>query len=391
MRILMLLYNQTGKGTYWRADHLGRALVERGHRVTLVSTAPRARLKLQVWHAGDFTRVETPDLLPGALRSGWDPYNTLRRLAWLRNQTFDVAHAFETRPVVIYPALAAQQRGARLFFDWCDWFGRGGSVEERPNPLVRAVLRPVETYFEEHFRGRAAGTTVINTFLRQRAIALGVPPADVLLLRNGSTLDHPPQDMAAARRKTGLPPDIPLIGYIGGAYENDARLMAAAFNRLLAVEPRARLALAGYFNRPIEAWLDRPEAVIRTGRLDYPALFDVLSACQVCWLPLTDSGANRGRWPLKLNDYMSAGRPVVATQVGDLQAVIARHELGVSVPPEPEAIAAATQALLNDPPRAAALGRAARRAAETHIRWAQLAVELEDFYRRSLAAPPDQG
>lgn len=390
MRILMLLYNQTGKGTYWRAYHFGKTLAERGHRVALVCTAPQARRRIDVTGAAGFTHVEMPDLLPGALRSGWDPWNTARRLAWLRGREFDLVHAFETRPVVIYPALAAQRRGARLVLDWCDWFGRGGSVEERPNPLVRAVLRPVETYFEEHFRARADGTTVINTFLRERAIALGARPENVLLVRNGSVVDYSPVDRETARRRTGLPPDAPLIGFVGGTYERDARLMAAAFNRVLAAHPEARLVLAGYFNRPIEDWIERPGAVIRSGHVDHPVLFDYLAACQVCWLPLSDSGANRGRWPLKLNDYMTAGRPVVASRVGDLESVITQHQLGAACEPEPGAIAAETLALLADPQRAEALGRSARRAAETAFHWQSLTAELEDFYRRVLGGPANQ-
>jgi glycosyltransferase involved in cell wall biosynthesis len=57
--------------------------------------------------------------------------------------------------------------------------------------------------------------------------------------------------------------------------------------------------------------------IFRTGPLAYDQINPYLSACDVCWLPLCDSGANRGRFPFKLGDYMAVGKPVVATAVGD--------------------------------------------------------------------------
>lgn len=381
MNILMLVFNQTGQGTYWRAHALAGALALRGHTLTLLSTSPRARLRLHARTEGRLRLVETPDLLPGPLRSGWDPFDTLRRMLWALPLRFDLVHAFETRPANLYPALLAARRGAKLVFDWADWFGTGGSLEERPSRLARAALRPFETYHENHFRTRAAGTTVINTFLGQRAISLGVSPESILLLRNGSRLT-PPLSQAEARAQTGLPQGQPLIGFVGGTYPKDAELMAHAFDRVLRGIPHARLLLVGYFNRDLEALVERPEAILRTGPLPTEALHPHLSACDLCWLPLTDTGANRGRWPLKLNDYMAVGRATVATDVGDLKSVITAHQLGAVTPPDPQALAAKTILLLNDPERRAALGANARRAAETVFDWAVLSRELEAFYLR---------
>ena len=208
MRVLLIVFNQVGKGTYWRAFHLGRFLAQRGHEVTLLATSPQARFRLNKRDVEAISLVETPDLLSGSLRSGWDLWNAVRRIAWLRKQSFDLIHAFETRPVVLLPALVARRRDARLIFDWCDWFGRGGSVEERANPWVRTVLRPVESFFEERFRTQADGTTVINSFLRQKAIDHGVPEARILVLPNGAELEGiRPGDRNAARQRLGMSPD----------------------------------------------------------------------------------------------------------------------------------------------------------------------------------------
>lgn len=384
MRVLMILLNQVGRGTYQRAFNFGRTLVQRGYDVWLMAISPRARLRLRERDVEGVRLVETPDLLPGSLRSGWDAWDTLRRVLWLRGRQFDIVHAYESRPVVLLPALAAQRRGAKLVMDWCDWFGRGGSVEERPNPLIRAVLRPVETFFEERFRTLADGTLTINAFLCERAIRLGVRPESTAVIRNGSVTHIRPLDRWAARQAVGLSIDAPIIGYVGMIYLRDAELMAAAFNRVRRVVPDVKLMLVGYFNRRIEPLLDDATAVIRTEQVTTDQVYQYLAACDVCWLPLRDSGTNRGRWPGKLNDYLTVGRPVVATAVGDVAEVIPQYQVGVVAPDNADDLAARVVELLADDARREEMGRAARRAAETELSWEQATDRLESFYRHVL-------
>jgi glycosyltransferase involved in cell wall biosynthesis len=286
--------------------------------------------------------------------------------------------------VVLYPALAAQRRGAKLIMDLCDWFGRGGSVEERPNGLVRAMLRPLETFFEEHYRTRADGTLAINAFLRKRAIDLGVKPECTEVIRNGAVTHIAPTDRLAARREFGLPLEAPTIGYVGNIYTRDAELMAAAFDRVRRAMPDARLLLVGYFNRRIETWLEDAASVIRTGAVTFEQVYAYLSACDVCWLPLRDSGANRGRWPGKLNDYMTVGRAVVATAVGDLAEVIPQYRIGVVTRDDADEFARQTVELLHDARRREQMGKQARHAAEGDWSWARKTDTLENFYRRVL-------
>ncbi|MGH2521892.1 MAG: hypothetical protein ACRDH2_05250, partial [Anaerolineales bacterium] len=104
MRALLIVFNQTGKGTYWRALHFGRRLAQRGHCVTLMAMSQNARLWISQQEADGVRVIETPDLLPGSLRSGWDAWDALCRVLWLRGRAFDLVHAFEARPVVLLPA-----------------------------------------------------------------------------------------------------------------------------------------------------------------------------------------------------------------------------------------------------------------------------------------------
>jgi glycosyltransferase involved in cell wall biosynthesis len=383
VKILMLVFNQANQGTYWRAYHLGRYLARKGHSLTLMATARQGRSGMRVSRQQGITLVQSPDLFSGALRSGWDPWNTLNRINWLRSQSFDLIHAFESRPTVIFPALSLKKRlKIPLVLDWADWFGRGGSVEERPNPLVRAALRPVETYFEEHYRTRAEGTTVICSLLREKALQLGVSAGSVLLLPNGADTDRFSQmEISTARKAMNIDPEARVIGYVGTIFKRDAALMAVAFDRVSEKFENLRLIIAGYCPFDLRPLVQRPESVIQTGYLDDRDLNATLAASDLFWLPLSDSNANRGRFPLKFTDYLASGRPIVATQVGDVAGIMAEERVGLTSTPEAEAFAQQTMRLLDDPGLRKELGLGARHLAETRFNWDTITERLLAFYR----------
>lgn len=390
-RILMLLFAPARKGAYWRALHLARRLSQHGHQITLLALSPHNRLRFHVHQDQDVTIVETPDLLWGALRTGWDMIHCLRRILWSRDHEFDLVHAFDARPTVLLPALYLQsRRKIPLVMDWGDWFGRGGSVEERSNPLLRALLRPVETYLEQGFRTRADATTVICSTLRDKAIALGVRPETITLLRDGCDLQGlRPLDHNACRRELGLPTDAPIVGYVGAIFARDAQLMARAFDQIHAARPSARLLLIGYVNWPIQDMVQERQAVIRTGFVNYAQLNRYLAACDVCWLPYCDSGANRGRWPMKLNDHMCVARPTVATAVGDVTTVIQKYEIGLLAQDTPQDLARQVLKLLSNPELCAYLGHNARQTAQEAFDWQLGAKKLEAIYDQVLSNRPD--
>ena len=86
----------------------------------------------------------------------------------------------------------------------------------------------------------------------------------------------------------------------------------------------------------------------------------VLAAADIFVLPSLSEGL-----PLALLEAMFAGRPIVASEVGEVAVALAHGEAGVLVEPgNPAALAAALDRLLSDPAHARALGdRAAWRAA----------------------------
>lgn len=387
MRIVMLSHNVAeSRGTYFRVVNLGSGMAALGHQVTVLATSAGNRVRIHRRTAEGISIIEFPALLPGAVRSGWDPLDVCWRWAAAasgRLGPVDIVHAFDCRPTVILPAIRlAKSSGAKLIIDWADWWGRGGTIEERPaGRRVRSLVRPLETWFEESFRTRADYSTVVSEALRDRAISLGVPSDRITLLPSGgNSCGIRPQPLEAAREAVGLDREGEIVGHLGSMLDTDAHLLASAYAELRRRRPGLRMLLIG----DIAGNIPHIEGMIRTGPVPFAELPQYLASCEVFLLPLADTIANRGRWPGKINLYMAAGRPTVATPVGDLRRLFTEMGGGVLADLNAGAFISAVESLLDDPPRRQLIGDVARRLAVERFDWRVLARQLREIYVQTL-------
>ena len=141
LSILMICHHRRHKA-FARPHAMAAHLVDRGHQVTLMVISEN-RLVGFVENKWDGVRIiETPDLLWGNLRSGWDLWGLLNREVYLSRDkgSYDLVHCFETRPATIYPALQyCHRHNLPLVTDWNDWWGRGGIIEKKSPKMVFAL------------------------------------------------------------------------------------------------------------------------------------------------------------------------------------------------------------------------------------------------------------
>jgi glycosyltransferase involved in cell wall biosynthesis len=82
---------------------------------------------------------------------------------------------------------------------------------------------------------------------------------------------------------------------------------------------------------------------------------------------------------------MFAGRPIVASDVGEVGVALAHGEAGVLVPPaDPRALADALAVLLTDPDRARALGERAELRAASEYDVSRMVGRYRDAYAARL-------
>lgn len=385
LKLLFIVHNPTRKGgAYYRGLNLAVPLVRRGHDATLMTIHPDARFRMTERALDGVRLVESPDLLWGVGRTGWDPWDTLRRTLWIRSHRFDVIHTVDTRPAVSLPAMLGRKAsGAVWVADWTDWWGRGGATEERDGWLVKTLIGPLEQLFEEKPRPRADATVVISRALGRRAEHLGIDGSSILYLPPGadpSTIRDTSRE--AARSRFGLDPQGIYIGYLGNIYQRDADLLFGALRKLKT--DSARLIMVG--DPACRIHDDLQDRVMMTGRVPLDDMLDYLSACDVLALPLSDTIANRGRWPSKINEYVAVGRPTVACDVGDVADLLRDNDIGLLARPDPDDFAARLDELLQDPARAQAMGARARETARTAYSQDAFADKLETFYHNTINA-----
>ena len=96
------------------------------------------------------------------------------------------------------------------------------------------------------------------------------------------------------------------------------------------------------------------------------------------------SGANLGRFPGKIFEYMAVGRPVVATDIEDVTTIISQGQIGLVAEDNPQALVCKLQRLVDDPVLRQEMGKRARRLAETEYRWEKRGKQLEALYQEIL-------
>ena len=147
--------------------------------------------------------------------------------------------------------------------------------------------------------------------------------------------DNPPDDVRSLAR--------PVIGYVGGLHQwVDQPLLAAVAKRL----PQMSFALVGPTQTDVST-LERCENVTLLGQRAHPDLPRYVKEFDVGIVPylLTDYTANV--YPTKLNEYLSMGIPVVATDLPEIRRFNREHGDVVEVAATAEAFADAITRSLN--------------------------------------------
>jgi glycosyltransferase involved in cell wall biosynthesis len=381
MRLLFLNHNYRYFATFNRAMQIAEELAKRGHRVTVLTVSREHRWKA-TWSSVNGVRLgEMPNLGQDNSGEGYGPLDNLLRCAHALCQRYEIIHMFDHKPNATFSGFTTGRlRGARLVADWADWWGGPGGINDVPKRRVPAVGK-FEEWWEVQSKLWAHGVATISTVLRQRALELGCSPDRVLYLPNGSETNLiRPIPRFEARRRLGIPPDRMIVGFFGMS-QGDLEIVMAALRQLpevwlMVMGPRNLRVLNEARSFGIE------DRLWQTDFIPDPEIQWYLGCANIMCLPLADRAANRGRLPGKIMYYMAAGRPTVASPVGDVKTIVETYDVGLTA--SDDGFAQAISSLLGNSHLAEELGRNARQAAETTFSWSHLVDQLVDFYQKLL-------
>jgi len=377
MKILFLSHNVAWSGSFFRGFYWGRELVKRGHSVTILATSKKNKYYFTEYILDAVIIIEGPDLFSGRLRSGWDPWSTYRRLSFISKLNFDIIHCIDSRPNTIIPSLYhSKLTKSILVLDWLDWWGRGGSIKYRGISFLEKIFEPIETFFEENFRKYANGNITISVPLKKRAIGLGVSPETITTIPFGANCESIKQlDKMICRERHGYKKHDKFIGILGTLFKSDADFL---FESLNMIPENIRLIAIGNSNFSIPKSYISDGRVIQRSNLSFDTLVEYLAICDYLLLPLKDNIANKGRWPSKICDYLAAGRPIIATRVGDIVDLF-KNNIGYLSNDNPQEFSKTIINAFNNKD-SMLLGNNARRIAENNLSWEILTNDLEKFY-----------
>jgi glycosyltransferase involved in cell wall biosynthesis len=292
----------------------------------------------------------------------WEPLSFGSRMVWA---------LYAARVARTYRADVYYTRNAEVAF-WCTRLGLATVYEVHtvPKRLRRGLLRQV---------GRAPSlrlVVVLTSFIKERLVRMGFSEEKVIVLPDGVDLrlfeDLPSQ--AECRSQLGLPPDRPIIGYIGRFRTMEMEKGIPDLIEAMAHLPRfdekePLLVCVGGPMDPVPAYLDlacrigvpehRLKFVDRVPNKEVPYW---LRACDIAAAPFPSTEHySFFMSPLKLFEYMAAGVAIVATDLPSLREVLRHGENAWLVEPgSPQALAQGIERLLQDPQLAAVLASRAR-------------------------------
>jgi len=230
------------------------------------------------------------------------------------------------------------------------------------------AIKGVFTALERFVIRRSRVVIVICPQLEEvvRGIDAAVPS---VLIENAPGSGDTPVDGsgAAVRRSLGIDEGTPVVLYTGTfeAYQG-LDLLFASMRTVMASRPGVRLVLAG--GRPDQIEAARAQAaaagiggaVLFAGQRPAEEIPAFLDAADVLVSPRS-LGTNT---PLKIYQYLRAGRPIVATRLLTHTQVL-DDEVAFLTEATPEAFGAGILAAIADPERARAVGARARHLADT--------------------------
>lgn len=228
----------------------------------------------------------------------------------------------------------------------------------------KGLTRRIERWILVH----ADRVFVVSHALRRWAIEMGVHPDRVQVLGNGVDIRrfHPGVDGQRVRNEWGIAPEEIVVAFSGSLKPwHGGKLLLDAFDSARRVVPGLRLVYIGDGpeRKEIEKRARRlgvQPLVSFTGAVAQDRVPEMLRAADILAAPYLPQDQFYFS-PLKVLEYLATGRPIVASQIGDLTDLV-DGECGRLVPPgRVEALSAALRDLALDPTAREAMGAAAAR------------------------------
>jgi glycosyltransferase involved in cell wall biosynthesis len=252
----------------------------------------------------------------------------------------------------------------------------------------RTIFKKLANKIERYALANADKIIAVSKNVRNYIISKGIDPSKVTVIPNGANTDlfNPNVDGSMIRSKFGLT-DEPIIIFSGSLQPwHGVDQLLDAFPNIMRTIPRARLLIVGggIMKKEIESKISKNrlnKSVILTGRVNYKEMPKYLAAADIAvapYPPLKDFYFS----PIKLFEYMAMGKPIVASNLGQISEVLTHRETGILFQAgNINEMCHAIIELLHDKYLARKIGENARKLALKEYNWKKTAQMVDKVYR----------
>jgi glycosyltransferase involved in cell wall biosynthesis len=275
--------------------------------------------------------------------------------------------------------LAARSLGVPVVLDLHENYPAALAIWRR-RPIDRLLVSPSRAERLERWAVREADRVVVVVDeAKERVVGLGARPENVVVFGNSE-----PLSLLEAPRQ-GSDGRLALV-YVGGVeHHRGLHTAVAAMPRILAARPDATLTIVGdgktlgtLKEQAVSLGLER--SVRFTGWLSYDDAMDEARAASIALIPHLRSPHPDATVPHKLFQYMSLGKPVVASDCVPLERIVGQTASGEIFRTGDAGSLADAVLSLAEPERQLAAGTAGQRAVRDHWNLESEGRSLIDMY-----------
>jgi glycosyltransferase involved in cell wall biosynthesis len=317
----------------------------------------------------------------GSAQLLWITLNATIKLAQaLWSSQADVIHLGKPQPMNVLAARLAA-RGRPVFCDCDDLEAEANTFTAR---WQQSIVKSTENGITEWVRGLTVNTHFLWHYFLERNLR-GLP---IRRVSNGveSSRFAGPFQPDSLRKQLELPPQSAIVVYVGtlSVKSHCVDLLLEAFAQVHRRRPDARLVLvgAGEDYDALVDWVASLGVANHTrfvGRVASSEIPNYFALATVSVDPVRDNRIARARSPLKVVESLACGTPVVTSDVGDRNLMVASGINGQLVPPgEPSALAEGIIRILEN--ATDSFSRSQIRAAIEPYHWDRLTQEFVRIY-----------
>jgi len=379
------------------------------HHFTANSAAPTAAFAKELRRLGHECCIAVPERKQTVSRLGPTDFLTMEfsELSALSSLFSngngpDIVHAWTPREMVrIFSEAVVERFHCRLFVhlednEWSilssvlnrDFKELAALPSEELDSLISPHLSHPRRAFD--FMSRADGVTIIIDRLAE-LVPDEIPTVEIWPSAD-TALFYPQPRQEHQRNAVGIPVNSTVIAYTGNVHSANYHEMRSLYLAVAILNREGfpiTLVRAGRdfypFLGPEEQWARCHS--IELGLLPYFEIRSVLALADILVQPGKADAFNDYRFPSKLPEFLSIGRPVILPNSNIGRHMVHRKHAYLLDDPNAVVIASAIREISSDPELYATLSAGSVEFFQERLSWSQSALRMNDFYASACASP----